>query len=271
MDVDQDSDDSEDDSELILNETSVPADESESSDSDQDTEEVLTESFKIPVILDGTFFKIKSQQKNSNNSKVDNVLAQCIFCKGNFKGTLTATSNFLSHLKKKHVGDFKRYEEYKKKTYIPPSKKKKFIDTKLNFNQNLPVKSSALQQHFKSSNQKIATEAIARYIVQANCPLRTVELPAFKDLIKIVSKMGSEVTCPTRVTTTKSIANLMTVMKEKIILEIKENKYFCTTADMWSAHRKSYIGMSFKTKNRNYIELLFFKIIFRSHNSFFKR
>lgn len=225
-------------SEIYLNETS-----DESSDNDEnETVESSFESIKTPIILDGTFFKIINQEKSGGNKKVDNVLAQCMICKHNFKGTVAATSNFLSHLKKKHVGDYKKYEEYKKKTYIPPTKKHKLFDTKLKF---LPDKSSApLQQLFKRTNQNVACKAIAQYIVEANCPLRTVELPAFKALIKTVSTMGTEVSCPTRVTITNTIATSMNDMKNKIALEIKTNNFFCTTADMWSAHRKSYIGMS---------------------------
>lgn len=49
-------------------------------------------SVKIPIILNGEFFKITKISSN-------NVDATCCTCKSNYKGFLNATSNFSKHLK----------------------------------------------------------------------------------------------------------------------------------------------------------------------------
>lgn len=49
---------------------------------------------KVPVLLDGTFFKIEKIDG-------DKVVAKCLKCPGNktYSGLMSATTNFLTHLK----------------------------------------------------------------------------------------------------------------------------------------------------------------------------
>lgn len=46
----------------------------------------------IPLILDGTFFKILENEK-------EKVQAECTKCKRRIKGRIGSTTNFLNHLK----------------------------------------------------------------------------------------------------------------------------------------------------------------------------
>lgn len=50
----------------------------------------------IPLILDGTFFKII-------RTKSENVQGECMTCKRRIKGRIDSTTNFLNHLKVKHL------------------------------------------------------------------------------------------------------------------------------------------------------------------------
>ncbi|OXA64544.1 Protein stand still [Folsomia candida] len=74
-----------------------------------------------PVILDGTFFKVKSVDNDGKN-----VSAKCNLCKAEtlISGSLAATGNFLLHLKRKHQDSIADYEN-RKKTEQPLIKKKK--------------------------------------------------------------------------------------------------------------------------------------------------
>lgn len=60
----------------------------------------------IPVILDGTFFKIESVNGNK-------VVAKCIKCVPTkpISGCLTATSNFITHLSRVHPSLVSAFEE----------------------------------------------------------------------------------------------------------------------------------------------------------------
>ena len=55
----------------------------------------MAESEKLPILLDGKFFKIVSTESDG-----DNVTAKCAYCVNKeLSGSLFATSNFLRHLK----------------------------------------------------------------------------------------------------------------------------------------------------------------------------
>lgn len=142
---------------------------------------------KIPLLLDGTFFEL-------NKSSVDlkkNCSAKCMICKDSIRGSIFSTSNFLSHLKLKHVSDYKRWENYKNSKYVPPSKK---------------IKTSSLQQTLPESfkirgdkdNQKIADKLIADYLVEGCRPFSTTELESFKKLVNGLSKLSTAVYSPSR-------------------------------------------------------------------------
>ncbi|CAL1680880.1 unnamed protein product [Lasius platythorax] len=61
----------------------------------------------IPLILDGTFFKIIRTES-------ENVQGECTTCKRRIKGRNGSTTNFLNHLKTKGHS-IQGYKEYKNK------------------------------------------------------------------------------------------------------------------------------------------------------------
>jgi len=83
----------------------------------------LLELENIPVILDGTFFKIESVNGNK-------VVAKCIKCvpAKSISGCLTATSNFITHLSRVHPSLVSAFEEHKR-TVEPPVRGKRKMST----------------------------------------------------------------------------------------------------------------------------------------------
>lgn len=213
------------------------------SDDDEEVDIVENMNKTTPLILDGTFFSIIKEMMDSKHKSIL-VTAKCTFCKMDIKGSLAASTNFLNHLKKKHPGEYERYVKYKDKNYVQPAKKQKLnssqplISNKFNSNPNVLT----IQKSFDKSYQKKAITLIAQYIIESASPFRTVELTSFKNLIVEISKMNTPLTCPTRRSTTNTIDQMAKDMKQEIIDKIKNNKFFCTTADIWSAHRRSYLG-----------------------------
>ncbi|KAL4097223.1 hypothetical protein QTP88_022031 [Uroleucon formosanum] len=116
------------------------------------------------TILDGTFFKLIS-----SDSK--NVIASCVKCQPknvNIKGSKFSSSNFKSHLKRKH--DSSILDEYEK--YINDTRKKEKIEYPNNTNCKNKTKYS--QNQFD--------EDVTNYIIHSMAPLSTVENPFFKEM-----------------------------------------------------------------------------------------
>ena len=86
--------------------------------------------------------------------------------------------------------------------------------------------------------RKLVTE----YIIDDMLPLTTVESPAFKKLIDSFSP------CPVQLPDRKTISLHIEQAYESMMKKIKENlaevEKVTTTADVWTAHHKSYLGMT---------------------------
>lgn len=63
--------------------------------------------------------------------------------------------------------------------------------------------------------------------------------------------MGHQIKCPTRKTLVLKIEELYNNMIVAIMKDVQENSYFCTTADIWSAHI-SYMGVTLHFFNNSY-------------------
>lgn len=187
------------------------------------------------MILDGKFFMIVKHDANR-------VIAQCKKCLKNYSGTLFATSNFLSHLKTIHPLIYKEFEEYKNSNYIPPQKKKKDdtidisqIDKSVNSIKTLMERNSSVQQN------KVLETTVANFIAESGIAIRIVELDSFKTMLKAASGVNV-VKFPTRRSVTDNINKLSQKMFENIQSEMAKSNFFCTTADIWSSHHRSYLG-----------------------------
>jgi len=124
-------------------------------------EQQSSKSIKTATILDGTFFKLIS-----SDSK--NVIASCVKCQPknvNIKGSKFSSSNFKSHLKRKH--DSTVLDEYE--NYINDARKKEKYEHPNNTNGK--NKSEYSQNQFD--------EDVTNYIIHSMAPLGTVENPFF--------------------------------------------------------------------------------------------
>uniref|UniRef100_A0A3Q2GD76 HAT C-terminal dimerisation domain-containing protein n=1 Tax=Cyprinodon variegatus TaxID=28743 RepID=A0A3Q2GD76_CYPVA len=98
-----------------------------------------------------------------------------------------------------------------------------------------------------SAPQKISqTEPyglIGRYVVENMLPISTVELDSFRELIgKIPRNAGNGLPC--RKTFTKYIFTEYAKINAELKKEFEQLEYLATTADIWTAHNKSYLGVT---------------------------
>lgn len=206
--------------------------------SETSEDEVLIVKEKIPIILDGKFFKIIKEKNDSGPTT-----AQCKFCNSRIKGSKLSTSNFLSHLKHKHPTLVKTYENYKRDTYIPPSKKPKLNEESSKSVSTNDSSSVGSQNIFSFNKNKRAEQLISKFVLESSSSFKIVENPAFVNMITEISKMGS-IKCPSRKQVSRSVDKIFDELQKNIMKDIKDHKYFCTTADIWSHARKSYLGVT---------------------------
>lgn len=110
------------------------------------------------------------------------------------------------------------------------------------------------------SCQKQVTKAelntlIARYVVENMLPLSTVESESFRAILaKIPIRGGGRGVAPCRNTFAKFIDGEYEKMNIELKKSFEELEYISTTADIWTAHNKSYMGVTAHWINPNNME-----------------
>jgi len=191
--------------------------------SNEDNTEVseMTDSMSI---LDGKFFKIKSKMDKNK------VIATCVMCEPRnveIKGSMSSTSNFKSHLKRRHDQSvLDSYDNYlsEKRLKISDSRKDNRV-------------------HREKYSQEQFEKDITNFIIHSMVPLRTVENPFFKKIFENIG-ITNKINVPSRRNLGRRIHNLFEDTKEKIINDIKNIKYVCTTTDVWSSKKRSFLGVT---------------------------
>ncbi|XP_065908790.1 zinc finger BED domain-containing protein 4-like [Dysidea avara] len=83
---------------------------------------------------------------------------------------------------------------------------------------------------------------VAEYIVEDMLPLSTVESPAFNKLVRGIS--SSNVQLSDRKSFTVFLEEAYDSMIAKVMGALETVETVCTTADVWTANRRSYLGMT---------------------------
>ena len=113
---------------------------------------------------------------------------------------------------------------------------------------------------FSGQHQQQVTKAelntlIAGYVVGNMLPLSTVESKSFRAILaKIPIRGGGQGVAPCRNTFDKFIDNEYEKMNIELKKSLEELEYISTTADIWTAHNKSYMGVTAHWINPNNME-----------------
>ncbi|KAF3858821.1 hypothetical protein F7725_012022 [Dissostichus mawsoni] len=95
---------------------------------------------------------------------------------------------------------------------------------------------------FKNQTTQSKVNAlIFNFIIQDVQSFSLLEQPAFRNLIEGISG-GKTVMC--RKSLMRRIEDGFLAMKEKLIEKLQTVSYVCTTADIWTAHNRSFFGMT---------------------------
>lgn len=89
-------------------------------------------------------------------------------------------------------------------------------------------------------------------LIDAALPIRIGEVPAFQNLVVGLSKMPEAVHCLTAKTLSKCIDDRFMTMKAEILEKLKHTRFVCTTADVWSSRRRSFLGVTVHWLNKKF-------------------
>ena len=92
----------------------------------------------------------------------------------------------------------------------------------------------------QDESQAVVDSLIFNFIMEDLQPLSLLEQPAFRKLIEGIS---GGMTVMTRETLVERLTRDQTQMREELKAKLDDALYVCTTVDIWTAHKKSYLSM----------------------------
>ena len=166
-----------------------------------------------------------------------NVHVECTLCPGRkpFSTSCASNSNLMKHLSKAHASTklVAREECTGSREASVDEGPSPCKQQKLDFSTSAPQKLSQTELY----------GLIGRYVVENMLPISTVESDSFRALIsKIPRKVG--VGPPCRKTFSKYIDTEYARMNAELKKEFEQLEYLATTADIWTAHNKSFLGVT---------------------------
>lgn len=90
-------------------------------------------------------------------------------------------------------------------------------------------------------SQREVDELVLKYVVDSLSSLHTVEMDSFTNLVQ---GLAPGRTVMARTTLRTRIANAYSEMVGKLMQDLDGVQFVCTTADIWSSNRKSFLGMT---------------------------
>ena len=165
----------------------------------------------------------------------------CAPCKKPLSSALNTTSNFKKHLETVHKSIKLVAKEPSKPTTESGANGKRKIDyDDIDDDEpNQPKRQCTLLSKGTVSPLRLRT-LISEYIIEDMLPLSTVESQAFRRLIGGISSAQ----VPDRKSFTLHLDKVFEAMEQKVKATLEVIDAVSTTADVWTGHNRSYLGMT---------------------------
>ena len=142
-------------------------------------------------------------------------------------------------MQSQHATRYKEYLEYK-----DISNNKRKAETGGSSSESVASKKTHVQTQLTktvSVTQNQVDQLIVKYIVDCMCPISTVEKDSF---ISLVTGLAPSKTVMDRKTASNRIVTAHAKMIAALKKKLQAVDHVCTTADIWSTNRRSYMGMT---------------------------
>lgn len=177
--------------------------------------------------------------------KDDNIKVRCTLCAAagsnkvlsSYKNT---TSNLKKHLESQH-------RTVKLTAQVPPG------GAKLRAERPPPPKQQKLDFGAKPVSGEELKKLVGQYVVEEMLPLNTVDSPSFRAIInKIPTTINAEL--PHRTAFSSYMEKEYAVMESNLKAALNEVDFVSTTADIWTANNRSYMGVTLHWISRSTLE-----------------
>uniref|UniRef100_H3A5J1 BED-type domain-containing protein n=1 Tax=Latimeria chalumnae TaxID=7897 RepID=H3A5J1_LATCH len=170
-----------------------------------------------------------------------NITVICLLCKPMLREYSTA-KNSTSNLKK-HLDNIHKTAELVTRLDTQQSLKRPHCDDEDNDDDDdIPLAANkkcsymCIEYAFKMQS---SADALLNFVIETIQPLDIVEQPSFKQLVE-----GTKHKVMTHKTLMNHIDATYRTMRTTIMVRLADIKSVCTTADIWTAHNKSFFGMT---------------------------
>ena len=171
-----------------------------------------------------------------------NLTVKCKLCPGH-KTLSTAwntTSNLLKHLQSRHKNSklLARDPRQTGAAESPPD------SSPTGSPRGSPRRKQAKLSFQDGTSKAEVNRLVASYIVEEMLPLSTVESPSFRNILSKIKIIGKGQPTTDRKTFTAYLDNCYKEMEIELKQQFETVEFVSTTADIWSSHNKSYMGMT---------------------------
>ncbi|XP_055306606.1 uncharacterized protein LOC129570909 [Sitodiplosis mosellana] len=180
-----------------------------------------------PKILDGKFFNLMSDKDGS-------LTVECTLCNAIVQGTTSSTGNFHSHYKRKHKDKVNKLKEHLKSVVV------------LTKQSSQPTLNDALNT---LTSDKTAS-LILNFIVNENLAFNVAQSKTLHELLEGIS--GRKIKMPKRHSFMTCLDKEFNKVKDTLRSKLKEQKYVCVTADVWSSRAQSFLGVTVHYINKDF-------------------
>lgn len=181
--------------------------------------------------------------------KGKNIIVRCELCGGTktFSTAKNSTSNLLKHLKGQHT----TVKLIKK---VPSDETNASTSTVESSASGCPSPTKQQKLDFSRPTPTVSGEdlnkLVAGYIVEDMLPISTVDSPSFRRIIEKIPTHNN-VRLPHRKTFASYLEREYATMEANLKAELEEVDFVSTTADIWTANNRSYMGVTVHWINRD--------------------
>lgn len=191
----------------------------------------MLDQLETSALMDGKFFKVCATVTD-----IQRIPVHCQLCteNKNLIGSLTVSTNLVKHLRRLHPQALDEYFAYKKIKRINMKRPQRTAQSEDEPSAKRPKISGKI-----GIEPDVFLDRILRFVIDTVSPLSIVDQPSFKDLF-----LGINVKLVSRRTVTRRLLEMNTQRVAVTKESLSKAKFVCTTADIWSAKRRSFIGVT---------------------------
>lgn len=194
--------------------------------------------FSTSAILDGKYFKVVHFDKKKKYAE-----AACQLCLPAckiIKGSLQTTTNFIKHIKRVHANEYSGYEKYKAEKQ---KRKQKMGAVYVKASQDTKMRQRTLTSTGPNKSAIISQAEFNRrmvhFVINTVSAVSIIDHPSFKAMFD-----GFNVKVMGRKSLMNKIQDMFREHQEDLKLQICEQKFLCSTADIWSSKQRSFMGVT---------------------------